>query len=257
VGEVPARGEDSYNTVVPTLADSTETGNHYSVYFVSAVTADTFVYYDSEPDSGYSVDNLAPNPPESFRLVTVTGDGDVELAWDESEAMDFRYFALYRGTDPGFVPGEPNRIAQLTEISYTDVDVVSIGAPMLYYKISAFDFAGNESDFAPTSTVVVGIEPGEVMPGRIALYPSIPNPVTGQAVIRFDLAVRTPVALTIISAQGRIVRRAIDGDELPAGKHEWVWDGRSDSGVRLPAGVYFARLQTPLASLNRKIVVLD
>jgi len=58
---VPARGETTYNTVCPTLGDSTlAEGMYWSVFFVSAVTPDPLVYYDSEPDSGYSLDNIPP-----------------------------------------------------------------------------------------------------------------------------------------------------------------------------------------------------
>jgi hypothetical protein len=257
VTEVPARGEATYNTVVPTLADSTVDGMYYSIFFVSAVTADPHVYFDSEPDSGYSVDNLAPNAPESFRVTAVTGEGSVELAWDESEAADFRYFALYRGTDVDFVPSEANRLAQLTGTTYSDVGAAQTGEPFLYYKLSAIDFAGNESAFDVANTVIVGVEPGVVLPTRIALYPSVPNPLRGHAVISFDLSVISPVNLTIFDARGRIVRHAIDRSAMPAGRHEWEWNGRDDRGVKLPAGVYLISLETPTTSQTKKAVIME
>jgi len=42
---VPARGESTYSTICPTLADSTITdGMYWSVFFVSAMTSDPLVY---------------------------------------------------------------------------------------------------------------------------------------------------------------------------------------------------------------------
>ena len=60
---VPARGESTYSTVCPTLGDSTQADSMYwSVFFVSAMTSDPLVYFDSDPYSGYSLDNIAPLP---------------------------------------------------------------------------------------------------------------------------------------------------------------------------------------------------
>ena len=64
VTTVPAHAEDTYATVVPTLADSTiDDGMHHTTFFIRAMTAVPGTHFDSEPDSGYSVDNLAPMVP--------------------------------------------------------------------------------------------------------------------------------------------------------------------------------------------------
>jgi flagellar hook assembly protein FlgD len=38
----------------------------------------------------------------------------------------------------------------------------------------------------------------------------------------------------VYAQDGRLVRQA----RIPAGEARWVWDGRDDSGVPLPPGVY-------------------
>ena len=66
-GAVPAHYEQVYNMIAPTLADSTIThGMHWSVFFIRAATADPLTYFDSAPDSGCSIDNLAPGRPSNF-----------------------------------------------------------------------------------------------------------------------------------------------------------------------------------------------
>ncbi|MFH1844203.1 MAG: hypothetical protein ABIF77_13440, partial [bacterium] len=66
---VPACCEQSYATVVPTLADSTvNDGIYYSVFFVRALSATPGLHFDAAPDSGYSVDNLAPAAPGTFNV---------------------------------------------------------------------------------------------------------------------------------------------------------------------------------------------
>ena len=77
---VPALLWEQYASVVPTLADSTIAyGMHWSVFFVSAHTADPQVYFASEPDSGYSLDNLAPAAPTGLSMTQAAA-----LSWDEA-----------------------------------------------------------------------------------------------------------------------------------------------------------------------------
>ena len=78
---VPARGESTYSTICPTLADSTiSDGMYWSVFFISAMTTDPLVYFDSNPDSGFSVDNLAPAVPENLQVTIFYPDSTV-LTW--------------------------------------------------------------------------------------------------------------------------------------------------------------------------------
>ncbi len=88
------------------------------------------------------------------------------------------------------------------------------------------------------------------------LYAASPNPFRGETVIRLDLAAsRQDVRLTIFDVSGRIVRTVVS-EPLRAGRHELRWDGRSDTGRTVAAGVYFCRLEAGEFSENRPIVLL-
>lgn len=100
------------------------------------------------------------------------------------------------------------------------------------------------------------IEPGAV-PSGFALYPSFPNPVRREALIRFDLPEATEVSLKVYDIRGRNVRTAIDTEMRIAGQHYWIWDGRDDAGIRLSPGIYFYVLQTPQFHGAKKAVVLE
>ena len=65
-----------------------------------------------------------------------------------------------------------------------------------------------------------------------------PNPFNPQTVISFDLAGPAPVELRIYDLAGRRVRSLLTGDALAAGPHDAVWDGRTDAGGSVAAGVY-------------------
>ncbi|MCK4224584.1 MAG: dockerin type I repeat-containing protein [candidate division Zixibacteria bacterium] len=103
---VPARGESTYNTVCPTLGDSTEAeGMYWSVFFVSAMTADPLVYFDSDPDSGYSLDNIPPLPiqdleidPSSWFTLEWTVPGEY-VGEQPISSYDIRYSPVPVGPD--------------------------------------------------------------------------------------------------------------------------------------------------------------
>ena len=103
---VPAIGEVEYNTVCPTLGDSTlAEGMYWSVFFVIAHTEEPLIHYDSDPDSGYSLDNIPPLPirdlqidPNSWFTLQWTVPGEYEEEQPIS-AYDIRYSTVPVGAD--------------------------------------------------------------------------------------------------------------------------------------------------------------
>jgi len=76
-----------------------------------------------------------------------------------------------------------------------------------------------------------------------------PNPFGRSATIRYQLPSASGVELTVHDATGRVVARLADCVQ-PAGAHEARF-----AGSRLPAGVYFARLETtPLNGSTTRLI---
>jgi len=181
VTTVPADAEDEYSIVVPTIADSTITsGQHSTPALVRARTSTISRFYDSDADRGYSVDNLSPSAPNGL-VVAYHENGTNALDWNDSTNPDFDYFKIYRSTDPNFVPGDlatapgaGNLVATTVTSAWNDPDYDLAG---VYYKVSAVDFAGNESAAASPLTTT-GIE-NTPAPARFALRMPEPNPFRG------------------------------------------------------------------------------
>lgn len=227
VGSVPAHREDEYLMLAPTLADSTfADGPHWSVFFVRAATADPGIYYDSAPDSGYSLDNLAPSVPAGF------AHSGGNLTWDESHASDFDHFTVYGSNT--------NSFASATLIDGTVNSSMDVSAsPYAYYFVTATDVAGNESRPAtlqqPTDA--------EGAPKHHALSVSAhPNPFNPATMIRYTLPARGRVKIAMHDARGTRVATLLDA-ERPAGAHTVPWNGGNDAGAVVTSGVYFARLE--------------
>ena len=73
--------------------------------------------------------------------------------------------------------------------------------------------------------------------------------------LRFEMPAHGAARVTILDAQGRRIAEPLTGD-LDAGPVQVAWDGRDESGQSVAAGVYFARVCVPGASLGVRGVVL-
>ncbi len=246
---VPARGELTYSTICPTLADSTiADGMYWSVFFVSAMTADPLVYFDSDPDSGYSVDNLPPAPPKDL-IVASSGDPVVNLFWKPNSERDLWYYAVYRDTVSEFEPDSSNLLGNTADTTYNDTVE---NDRTYYYKVTAFDVSGNESD-PSNEGVYVGVNEAEssiLIPKAFTLSQNYPNPFNPQTTIRYALPEDAQVSLVVYNVTGQKIKTLVD-EEQEAGYHECVWDGKD-----VASGIYFYRLDAGGFVETRKMILL-
>jgi hypothetical protein len=235
-----------YSYLAPTAEDSTGLGNPKTAFMVVARNAVDSMYWPSAPDSGYSVDNLAPVPPAPF-----TGQyaaGVTRLHWNPNAEPDLAGYRLYRGTTPDFVPGPANLVAAQADTGYVD----NAGRPY-YYKLAAVDIHGNASGFAlllPDGAVGVG---GGAVPAALWLGRPTPNPMREAMTIRFGLPRGAQVAVGIYDASGRRVRE-LASSTYPAGEHAATWDGRAADGQAAPSGLYWVRLAAEGQALVQRLV---
>jgi hypothetical protein len=103
---------------------------------------------------------------------------------------------------------------------------------------STLYFAAREAG-APSA--VGGALPGVSAAGSLSSVVVGPNPFTANTRITFSLGRAGAVDLALYDAQGREVRRFIQGQVQP-GRWAVSWDGRDAGGEELPGGVYFYHL---------------
>jgi predicted CXXCH cytochrome family protein len=253
LGSTPATHHDRYGYVAPTLFDSTiVSGMHWTVLYVSGHTADPGIFYESYPDSGYSVDNLVPNPPTG--LAAIIQARNVQLTWDESPDPDFDYFAIYRSTDPGFTPSPANRIGYSSNTEYVDSNLVN---GTHYYKLTSTDFSGNEGGPSlelPVNITSVREEEGAV-PKEFALFQNYPNPFNPNTQIKFSVAQRTRVELLVYNILGQKVKTILD-EEMEPGSYVATWNGKDEKGYDVSSGIYFYKLNTKEFTQTKKMLLV-
>jgi hypothetical protein len=99
------------------------------------------------------------------------------------------------------------------------------------------------------------VEDGSGIVHEFALYPSTPNPFNPRTILRFSVPVRSRVDLSIFDIAGRRVKTLVS-EELGAGMHSAVWDGRDEEGRPMSSGVFFGRLTTREDTKTRKLMLL-
>ncbi|MEZ4386287.1 MAG: GDSL-type esterase/lipase family protein [Candidatus Krumholzibacteriia bacterium] len=69
-----------------------------------------------------------------------------------------------------------------------------------------------------------------------------PNPFNPLTTISFAVAAPAPVSVQVLDGRGRLLRTLLSGAARDAGRHQVVWDGRSEAGRAMASGVYLVRV---------------
>jgi hypothetical protein len=242
---LPAQRFPGYGYTAATPQDSMASGNPYSVYLITATTANIDVFYSSAVDSGYSVDNIAPEAPHSLAAQIVPAG--VALQWQPNIDPDLASYHLYRGVNPNFVPSADNLVAAPTDVAYVDPN----GGPGYTYRLSAIDKHGNEGAFASVSLYsTTGVGDGANL--SFALHGAIPNPSRdGNLTLSFSLASGAPARIEVLDLAGRsVASRSLAG--LAPGPHLIP----AVTGGRLAPGIYLVRLIQGPRVLEKKAAVI-
>ena len=196
--------------------------------------------------------SLQPKPVlEERRLALVPGEGYVSV-WCEDRGEIVSGELTLAGVKGQVVMGEElQNFLTASQATEEGLQVV---------------FAGTEAVSGTGELLrITGVEPGSVqltrgsfnggqigarweesaasvpIPKAFALYPNMPNPFNPETVIRFALAEESQVRLEVFDAVGQRVRVLV-GEQLPAGTHQAMWDGREENGKRVGSGIYLCRL---------------
>ena len=216
---------------------STTNGKHY--FLVSAHTNDLNVFYDSNVDSGYSVDNLAPLAPKHFAGSFIAGMD--RLNWSPNSEADLKEYVIYRGTSPT----EKILVETTRDTFYLNNNPQAGNS---YWWIRARDIHDNLSDYS--SLVITDIKETGMIPTTYSLSQNYPNPFNPTTTIKYALPQASHVSLSVFNTLGQRVALLVDGKQ-EAGYREVTFDA---SG--LMSGVYFYRLQAVEYTETKKLILM-
>lgn len=241
VTSLPASAFPGYSYTAATPNDSTAAGNPYTRFLIQARNIDDTAWWDSAPDSGYSVDNLAPPTPLPF--LAVYGPANT-LHWTPSRAPDFLEFRLYRALTADFTPGPQTFLAATRDTGYVDAQ-----GGIFHYKLVAIDVHGNPSGAALVSpdsptAVLASLAAVETRPDRIVLRWHAPGHRGVAAVVERRTETGSWAALDTLSFGGTGHLRYED-DDVVEGERYGYRVAIFDAGEWVRAGETWASAVSP------------
>ena len=249
LNSIGAYASDVYVVEATTLADSTSDNDAVMTYRIIANMDEG--NYESDPASGYSVDNIAPGLVAG--LEANVSDGVVNLSWNVSEANDLSHYVVYRGNSPDFTADEGSMIGETTDPGFAD-DVTELGD--YYYVVTAVDIHENESDPSDAVNVtLLSLVDVHGLPEEYALHQNYPNPFNPTTTLRYDLPEDATVSVVIYDMMGRQVRTLVSG-QASAGYHSTMWNATNDLGSSVSAGVYIYTIQAGQYRDVKKMILL-
>lgn len=95
----------------------------------------------------------------------------------------------------------------------------------------------------------------ENFPENFALKPNFPNPFNPSTTIPYELPEVSSIKIDIYDLAGKKIRTLVNNN-VEAGFHTCVWNGKNDKGEKIAAGVYIVSMKTRSLFQTRKIVLL-
>jgi len=211
----------------------------------------------------YAYQDYPPKAPDS--LTATSSESVLVLSWKPNTESDLSHYLVYKDTLGGFIPDTFKIVGEVPKDSSVFRDYDFVLGETYYYRLSAWDLTGNESDYsdelAVLATDVGEFEEEENRPPVFRLFQNYPNPFNSSTVIWYflpDVGYQpAEVEITIYNLLGKLVKTLVKRRQYP-GQHRVLWDGKDEEGKEVASGIYFYRLKVSGLELvkPRKMVLL-
>ena len=137
-----------------------------------------------------SLDTTPPDKPKN--LIGIGRNKLVLLGWEKPQATDLAGYKIYRSSTPlsGYV-----EIGKTELNEYRDTESTLVNSQKYYYRISAFDFAGNDSEL--TQATGMPIAPGPTPVAGVIETNTIWYSGASPYILEGDVVVKDKTILTI------------------------------------------------------------
>lgn len=96
--------------------------------------------------------------------------------------------------------------------------------------------------------------PTVVIPNKLSIQ-NYPNPFNPSTTLQFGLKQDSKVRINIYNIKGQKVKTLIN-ENLSAGFHNVLWDGKDNAKTEVSSGVYFYNIETNHGSITRKMLMI-
>jgi len=220
----------------PNILDKDSTRSDIGLY--GGPYGETYIYVD-----------LPPRPPVNL---TANVDTLIKLNWNKNTEADFSYYKVYRDTTFDFTIDSTKLIVSVTDTFYYHTFPSNIET--LYYKLTAVDNQGNESNPSEqVAVILVSVKDEWVPVNNYILYQNYPNPFNPSTKIGYKLKERGYVKLYVYDIKGELVSLLVN-EVQESGYYEVDFSVGQESIPVLSSGVYIYQI---MVSNENKISVFS
>jgi len=194
-----------------------------------------------------------PRPWVSVRKYKLDADsGDTWLIYTDSSYND-QERAVVRDTYLSYVLGKLTMVKEIdyykqflgdTSLwgTYHETDHIASGFGFIFqYKDGdqwpTYMISGAIINHDTSGTISTLEQIKSIKPKSFKLRQNYPNPFNPSTTIDYALPKTSQVQFTIYNTLGQVVKQVSYGS-LPAGNHQYTWDGQNESGANLASGLY-------------------
>jgi FlgD Ig-like domain len=230
-----------------------------------------FVLNDNAPDPNdfdgwWPHDNINLFAPDGFGTMTygvvpetppfpanveieLLQDEILVLSWDMPSMNDFDHFNIYSSIDGSAFELLDSPIG----VQYFYEEDL-IGSSYQFY-LTTVNQMGLESEASETAEYLTVGTNGEIIPLETKLGSNYPNPFNPTTTIDFSIDKNERVELAIYNLKGQKVKQLVN-DQLTAGLHSIVWNGKDDNEKQAASGIYFYKMKSGSYTKTNKMLLL-
>ena len=109
--------------------------------------------------------------------------------------------------------------------------------------------------FTPVFSTSLEKEISNVFPDQIIINSIYPNPFNSSTTIQYNSKKKGDVSIFIFDLSGKTLSQFFHENQ-PKGSHHFKWDGKTESGLNLPTGVYLFSVSLNGKSSTKKMIYL-
>ncbi len=193
----------------------------------------------------------------TFNFTVIVSDGSLADSCD----IQFVVVSMFDADSDGIADDVDNCMADHNP-GQEDTDLDSVGnvcdnCPNNYNPNQADEDNDGEGDVCDpdsSTTAVGGADIGD-LPTSFALLQNYPNPFNSSTRINYSVPQVAQVEIGIYNLLGQTVSQLVSGVRQP-GYYAILWDGRNNSGLIVPSGLYLCRMKFPAGSQTVKLLYL-
>ena len=251
--EIALDGDNSGSLVLADLDESGEITAIDAYYLLRFLKDPSFILPAIDPQSAglEECELLVSTSDDSFVITLPAELRSLSITFDEAIAN-----IAFNHDDPSIytlVNQENNRMVVIREKDspYEEMDIVFHHSLSPQGTLALVEVNGVNAELLiePSS-----VQDDDASPMPTMLLANYPNPFNPETTLSFQLAHAQEARLSIHNLKGQKVRRLHQG-LLEGGVHNFVFDGKDDSGKALGSGIYFYTLETHDTKQSKKMVL--